>query len=183
MANFMDMVKNAQTQAQREGDYLLPYQRGTLLIKSVEAKTGQGGKFVVTLGKIVSVVATKEGKPTQPVGSMAKIWRGLYGNAKKVSANFANLKSDIMAITGCSEDDLGEALSVVFGDDSEGLTDNASEEAQKRPGFRACGVLVDFETSEVVDKVDPTKKYDRVRLINHKSNNEPEDILKRQSEF
>lgn len=180
---FKDLIASAQIQANREGDYLLPNQRGTMVTKSVEMLKGQGGKFAVILGKIVSVSPKIAGEPTQAIGSMGKIWIGFYGSAKKVAASISNLKNHTMAITGCPESEVAEALTVIFGDDPELMTESASDKARAHPGFRGAGVLVDFETSQVKDKVDPTKSYDRVKLINRKAGNSPKEILARKAEL
>jgi len=180
---FMEMVQQAKNQAKRDGDFLAPNQRGTILIKNFATFKGLSGKYTVLEGTLVECSPKAAGGPHQPVGTHVKIWTGLYGSVKKVEASFANIRNYLQEVTGCGDDGLAEALKVVFGDGEDGVAAEASAKAKAHPGFGARGVLVDSDTYERADKNDPSKKYTRVKLQNRTKGNEDEEILKRQQEM
>lgn len=177
MAGFKDMVKAAQTQAKREGDYINPNQRGTILVREYKCHKGQSGKFCVLLGEITEVKPKVTGGSTQPVGTVVKVFDALYGDPKKQAAGFSNVKAHLMALTGVGDEDIAQVLDAVFGDNEDGISDLASAEAKAAPTFAARGVLVDFDSYEVEKE---GKKYTRVKLHHRSAGNGDDEILARQ---
>jgi hypothetical protein len=113
------MLAGAKTKGGTDGDWILPKQQGTIVVREFKEINNGLKKSVLFVGEVLESHAKEAGAVTQPAGTRVKI---IYALSKRDWA-IDNLKTDIVNMTGIDEKslspkDLAELFRVIFVDGS-----------------------------------------------------------------
>lgn len=182
---FMDSVEKASEKKDFGGEFINENQTGTILLHSVTFYETDTGKWGAMNGEIVESSPRVQGALVQKPGTAVKALYKCHG--KWANIGYEGIVKLVRASFGTGEDKakLMKAVSACFGDDKDGLTSKASDEARANPFFGARGVLVKF-TSKPSKSNEKRAKEGKSALTDVSwahIDQEPEDIIKRAKEL
>lgn len=143
----MEMMKKARENSREadESEWVLPDQKGVILIHSVTFFENDSGKWGAFKGEIISSEPRVGGAMVQKPGTKIKcVWK-CHGDYPQLG--YKKLYGAIRAIFDPADDaELNQALVACFGSDESGLTKRASKADRENPFFGARGIMVKFST-------------------------------------
>lgn len=143
----MEMMKKARATSREADDseWVLPDQKGIILIHSVTFFENDRGKWGALKGEVVASEPRVSGAMAQKPGTRVKcVWK-CHGDYPQIG--YKKLYGAIRAIFDpVDEAELNQALVACFGSDESGLTERASQADRANPFFGARGIMVRFST-------------------------------------